>query len=113
VALAQALYFGITGLWPLVHMPSFLRITGPKADLWLVRCVGWLVTVVALVLFHSWRRDHVSEETALLGIGSALALGGVSTWYALKGRIWKTYLADTVVEIALIVCWIITLPSAP
>jgi hypothetical protein len=29
----QGAYFLVTGVWPLVHMPSFLAVTGPKTDL--------------------------------------------------------------------------------
>ena len=34
LAYAQSAYFAATGVWPIVHMPSFLRVTGPKTDLW-------------------------------------------------------------------------------
>jgi hypothetical protein len=36
----QALYYLATGLWPLVHLPSFEAVTGPKTDDWLVHMVG-------------------------------------------------------------------------
>jgi hypothetical protein len=34
VALVQGVYFLLTGVWPIVHLPSFLAVTGPKTDLW-------------------------------------------------------------------------------
>ena len=43
LALAQGLCFTATGLWPLMHMPSFEAVTDPKEDKWLVRTVGVLV----------------------------------------------------------------------
>ena len=41
--LAEGVYFFLTGLWPVVHLPSFIAVTGPKRDLWLVRTVGLLI----------------------------------------------------------------------
>ena len=40
LAIAQGVYFAATGVWPLIDMRSFERVTGPKADKWLVRTVG-------------------------------------------------------------------------
>jgi hypothetical protein len=31
--LAHGGFYLLTGVWPLVHMPSFLAVTGPKTDL--------------------------------------------------------------------------------
>lgn len=36
VLLAQGSYYFITAVWPLAHMRSFLAVTGPKTDLWLM-----------------------------------------------------------------------------
>ena len=43
VAFAQGSYFLVTGAWALVHIESFQKVTGPKADLWLVKTVGLLL----------------------------------------------------------------------
>ena len=40
---AEGVYFFLTGVWPVVHLPSFIAVTGPKRDLWLVRTVGLLI----------------------------------------------------------------------
>ena len=37
LAWIQGLYFFFTSVWPIVHMSSFLAVTGPKHDLWLVQ----------------------------------------------------------------------------
>ena len=50
-ALAQGLYYAFTGVWPLISMSSFLAVTGPKTDLWLVNTVGILVLCSGLVIF--------------------------------------------------------------
>lgn len=46
VAALQGLFYLATGVWPLIHIDSFLAVTGSKTDLWLVYTVGLLVSVV-------------------------------------------------------------------
>jgi hypothetical protein len=105
LALAQAAYYIPTGLWPIVHPQSFQRVTGPKTDVWLVKTVGALVSVIGGVLgVAGWRR-RVTPEVALLGAGSALALAAIDTVYVARGRIAPIYLADAVGELGLAAAW--------
>lgn len=46
VAYVQGIYFLATGIWSLVHIASFQKVTGPKTDLWLVKTVGLLVIAI-------------------------------------------------------------------
>lgn len=106
LASGQAALYVATGLWPLVHMPSFEAVTGPKRERWLVRTVGVLLTVVGAVLASGAARRRVSPELRLLGGASAAALAGVDVWYAgVRRRISPVYLADAVVEVALAAAW--------
>jgi hypothetical protein len=88
-----------------VDIDSFQSVTGPKTDLWLVRTVGALVTVIGLVLISAARRRRVTNEILLLGLGSALALTAIDVIYALSGRISVIYLADAAAEIGLAALW--------
>lgn len=106
LAWAQAAYFVTTGVWPLVHMPSFLAVTGPKTDLWLVRVVGVLIAVIGSTLAVSaWRRD-VDPHAAWLAAASAAALATVDVYYVARGRISPIYLADAVAEVVLVAGWV-------
>jgi hypothetical protein len=114
LALAQGLYFALTGLWPFASMDTFLRVTGPKTDLWLVHTVGVLVLVVGVVLMIAGARRRVPLELRLLGGGAAFALALVDLVYAGRGRIGPIYLADAVVELALALLWVVvSLRPAP
>ncbi|MEM5786496.1 MAG: hypothetical protein AAGU11_04200, partial [Syntrophobacteraceae bacterium] len=68
-AIVQGLYYIPTGIWPLLHMSSFLKITGPKTDLWLVNTVGLLLVVTGSVLLLAGLRNNYRLEFLLLGIG--------------------------------------------
>ena len=43
LAVLQGAYFGLTAAWALVHIDSFMRVTGAKTDVWLVKTVAALV----------------------------------------------------------------------
>ena len=105
LALLQGAFYVTTGLWPLIDIESFQLVTGPKTDLWLVRTVGVLVTVIGAVLLFVARRRRVSTEVVLLATGSALGLAAIDLVYALSGRISAIYLADAAVEIGLAGLW--------
>jgi hypothetical protein len=105
LALIQGLFYVATGVWPLIDIVSFQIVTGPKTDLWLVRTVGILVTVIGAVLIAASRTRRVSLEIVMLAVGSALGLAAIDLRYALAGRISAVYLADAAVEIALSLLW--------
>lgn len=58
----QAAYYLAMGLWPLVQLPSFEAVTGPKTDDWLVHMVGLLAGVIGAALgvaaVHDRHRAH-------------------------------------------------------
>ena len=110
----QAVYYGITGLWPLVHLTSFELVTGPKIDDWLVHMVGLLAAVIGIVLGLAAARNRVwSAEVVTLAAGSALAFAAIDLWYGLSGRISWIYLADAVLQFCLVAGLILTRKTSP
>ena len=109
IAYIQAAYFLLTGIWPIVHMPSFIAVTGPKTDFWLVKTVGALVTLIGCVIGMSAARANITVEIATLAIASAAALGAVDVIYVSKRVIARIYLLDAVVEALLIAAWALVL----
>jgi hypothetical protein len=43
LARAHGAFNVVSGLWPLLHLPSFELVSGPKVDRWLVRTVAGLL----------------------------------------------------------------------
>jgi hypothetical protein len=107
VALTQGVYFVATGVWPLVSIRTFMRVTGPKTDLWLVKTVGILVTVVGATILCAAFREQIDLEILVLAVGSAAALTAIDVIYVAKRVIAPIYLADAVLEIAFIAWWLI------
>lgn len=109
----QGVYYAATGVWPLFHMRSFLAVTGPKTDLWLVRTVGLLVACMGGQMLLAAKRDEVGPEVRLLALSSAASLAAIDTFYTAKGTIRPVYLADAVAEAALVVLWARALRDTP
>lgn len=105
LALIQGIYFTITGFWPVLHMPSFELITGPKQEHWLVKSVGALIGVIGVGLIAAERRGEVTPSTALIATSSAAALTTVDVVYYTRGVLGWIYLADAALESGLIAAW--------
>src|SRR3954463_9864080 len=84
IAIVQSIYFALTGLWPLVHINSFMKVTGPKTDLWLVRTVGVLVIAIAIPMGLAAIDHRITIDVAVLAIGSALGLATIDVVYVLR-----------------------------
>jgi hypothetical protein len=112
VALGQGLYYVMTGLWPLVSIGTFQRVTGPKTDLWLVKTVGVLIAVIGGAIMLAGVRAEVAPSVILLAVGSATALAGVDVIYGSKGVMARIYLLDALVELVLIVWWLLEIATS-
>ncbi len=112
LALAQGAYFTISGVWPLVSPRSFQWVTGPKTDMWLVKTVGVLVSVVGGTLVYAGARGRVSPEVRLLAFGSAAGLAAIDVIYAKSGRISRIYLLDALGEAVLLAAWAVAPASS-
>ena len=106
VWMLQAAYNTITGIWPLIGIRSFQWITGPKTDLWLVRCVGGLVTVIGIVLGMAGRRGRVTPEITALAVGSSASLAAIDVIYSSRGRISRIYWLDAIINVLFIGAWV-------
>ena len=107
VAWAQAVYFGVTGLWPILHIDSFQKVTGPKRDLWLVRTVGALIVVVAVAIGVAAYHRRFTAEMVVLAVGGAAALAAVDVIYVARRVIAPVYLLDAAAEAVLIGGWVV------
>jgi hypothetical protein len=85
-------YYLITGLWPVIHLPSFELITGAKTDDWLVDMVGLLAAVIGATLVRASFRD-TGTDVQFLAISSALAFVAIDLWYVAAGIISPIYVA--------------------
>ena len=107
LATVQGIYYLITGVWPLLDIESFMMVTGPKHDIWLVKTVGALVIPIGLVLLIAAKRKESLIQTVLLAITSAIAFTAIDTVYSLNDTIWNVYLIDAAAQVIFIAGWMI------
>jgi hypothetical protein len=99
VIFLQGIYFIITGMWPLLHIHSFLAVTGDKTDIWLVKMVGLLAATIGIYLIYSVRQ----QPAKLLGILSAFSFGMIDVYYVYRNTISPIYLVDAFIELILLI----------
>lgn len=110
VIFIQGIYYFFTGVWPLVHLRSFEKITGDKKEHWLLYAVSLMITCSSLVfLVASLRRGPLPIEVLTLSISNVVVLSFIDIYFCLKGIIRKIYLIDALIELfilagVLVVC---------
>ncbi len=97
VTYGQGIYYLITGIWPMLHMESFMAVTGPKTDLWLVRMVALLSVSIGSTILAQKNGPY------LLHFTTALSFIAIDCYYALNDTIWDVYLADAFAQVLIIV----------
>lgn len=105
-ALTQSFVYIATGIWPVLDIDSFMAVTGPKTEIWLVRTVGLLIAAVGISLLAAWRKNMITFPLILLAILNALFLTGIDVFYASIGRIAPVYYVDAALEILFVLAWI-------
>jgi hypothetical protein len=105
LAAAQGLFNLVTGLWPLLHYRSFEAVTGPKADKWLVKCVGGLGAAAGYAQLRAGASDEGRAAARRIGTGTAATFAAVDLVYGGTGRISRVYLLDAAVELAWLAAW--------
>ncbi|GGK70395.1 hypothetical protein ACD591_04030 [Rufibacter glacialis] len=104
--LGQGSYFALTGVWPLLHMPSFLAVTGPKNEVRLVVTVGLLILAIGAALLTAAFLPQEEKSPQVLGFFSALAMGAVDMRYATRDEILDVYLLDALIEFTIATTWV-------
>ena len=108
VALAQGLYYGATGVWPLLSRRTFEAVTGPKDDWWLVETFSLTLLPIAAALAAAAARDRVTPEIGLLGAGAAGVLAGTDVAIALRRVGRPSYLVDAAASAAILAGWAVS-----
>jgi hypothetical protein len=102
---AQSLYTFATGVWPIIDIQSFMQVTGPKADIWLVKTVGALLIPVSIALLSGLYYKTAKGPASMLGGGTAIAFICIDFYYALTGVISKIYLVDGGIQLIFLLLW--------
>ena len=102
----QGVYTVLTALWPLVHIESFFKVTGPKTDIWLVKTVAAILIPLGLCFLLAYRiqRDH--WIIILAGITTSVALASIDFYYTGNHTIKWVYALDGVMQTIFLIIWL-------
>ena len=106
LALVQGIYFFVTGMWSIIDIRSFMEVTGPKTDIWLVKMVGALTIAISLLLLYVAKKRRVTVESIILILGSCVSYLTIDIYYSLERVISYIYLGDAALQLLFIVLWV-------
>jgi len=109
VAFVQGSYFLITGIWSLIHIDSFQRVTGRKTDLWLVKTVGILVSAIGAGLILAGVTQQFDSGLIFIAMASTIGLIGIELVYIYEDVISPIYGIDAVIEVGFLIWWVVCL----
>ena len=102
----QGMYTLVTALWAIVDINSFMAITGPKTDTWLVKTVAVLLIPFAICFLLGVRSNTDGFLIIVLGLTSAMGLIFIDFYYSMNGTISRIYQADGVLQAIFFLLWI-------
>lgn len=98
----QSGFYVLGALWALLGIESFMAVTGPKTDVWLVKTVALLLLVIGSSLGLAAARRTFTPEILLLATGAAFSLLSIDLVYVIAGRISPVYLLDALAQIVIL-----------
>ena len=103
--LVQGMYVLLTAVWALVDIQSFMFITGPKTDVWLVRTVAVLLICIWLFFLMSSKKSEEPRVT-LTALVFSFGLAYIDFYYTLNNTIRWVYALDGIVESMFGLLWL-------
>jgi hypothetical protein len=106
ILLIQTLYYFITAAWALVDIDSFIKVTGPKTDIWLVKTVAVLLLAICAAFSTAFIQKFANSPVVMLAVTCCLVLIIVDCYYVWTKTISKVYLLDAIIEFIVLVLWV-------
>ena len=105
----QGLVYLLAGLWPFLHLRSFVWVFGEKRDLFQLDVTSALiVTIGAILLLSAARRQRPDGLLLSLGVASAaaLALAELKHAGAIRPIVWFDFAVELLFVVALAVIYL-------
>jgi hypothetical protein len=111
--LVQGVYTLITAVWPLLHIESFMMVTGPKTDIWLVKTVAVVLIPIALLFLLNRYINGPLLHVLVVAISSSIGLASIDFYYTANDTISWIYAVDGIMQVVFIFCWIYVASKLP
>jgi hypothetical protein len=106
ILIIQGIYTTITALLAIVDIDSFMKVTGPKNDIWLVKTVSVILLAVGLTFLVHAFQQKISLAAITLALSTSLGLAIIDFHYVSEGVISRVYAADGIIQIIFFIIWI-------
>lgn len=113
IPLLHGIYLMITALWALLFLNSFVKITGIKTDIWLVKTIAILLLPYSLLFM--WKSTHTPKLPVVNVVAVMLCMGltTINAYYYAEGVLGTFYMIDAWIEIFLSVWWLCDIYRKP
>lgn len=106
VAMAHGAYLAVFGLWPILHLPTFRKVAGPKPEARLAKGVGACMANIGAALAAAGARGKVAREVRMLGITTALSFAAMDIWDGgFRRRISPVHLLNAGAQLGFAAAW--------
>lgn len=105
----QTSYYFLTALWGIIDINSFMAVTGPKTDVWLVKTVSVLLLAISFSFLSALFSKTNEWPTIFLAAGCCISFAFIDFYYSAKGTISAIYSLDGIVQLILLAGWLIVI----
>jgi hypothetical protein len=102
----QGLYTLLTALWGLIDIDSFMAVTGPKNDIWLVKTVSVVLLAIAATLITYLFIQGDPLPAMVLGLLTSAGLAAIDFYYSGRKVISPVYALDGIAEVVFALVWV-------
>lgn len=102
----QGLYTLLTALWGLLDIDSFMAVTGPKNDIWLVKTVSVVLLAIAATLITYLFIQGDPLPAMVLGLLTSAGLAAIDFYYSSRKVISPVYALDGIAEVVFALVWL-------
>lgn len=103
----QGIYTLLTALWGLLDIESFMDVSGPKTDVWLVKTVSVLLVPFSIFLLLCNFYKMPAVPVMVLAALTAAGLASIDFYYTANHTIRWVYAVDGVIESIFLLVWLI------
>jgi hypothetical protein len=101
----QSGYYLLTALWAIIDINSFITVTGPKTDIWLVKTTAAMIITISLTLGSYLFMQGNKFPAIILGSISAFSFVIIDFYYVAENIISNIYVLDGIFESILLIGW--------
>jgi hypothetical protein len=102
----QGSYILLTALWALIDIESFMVVSGPKTDTWLVKTVAILLLPISVCFFSNIFLKVHPLPVMLVAITTSAGLAFIDFYYTANHTIKWVYAIDGILQIIFLMGWI-------